>query len=129
MKLGEYFDKVKGLGVLSTANSSGKVDSAVYARPHVVDEQTVAFIMGDRLSHANLQSNPHAAYLFKEEGPKYNGKRLYLTKVREEKDSPMIEQIRRKKYPEIEGQYEGMTKFLVFFQVDRVLPLIGDKET
>jgi hypothetical protein len=128
MKLGEYFDKVKGLGVLSTADSSGKVDSAVYARPHIVDEQTVAFIMGDRLSHANLQSNPHAAYLFKEEGPKYNGTRLYLTKIREEKDSPMIEQIRRKKYPEIEGKYEGMTKFLVFFRVDRVLPLIGDKE-
>ena len=128
MKLGEYFDKVKGLGVLSTADSSGKVDSAVYARPHVVDEQTVAFIMGDRLSHVNLQSNPHAAYLFKEEGPKYSGKRLYLTKIREEKDSPMIEQIRRKKYPEIEGQYEGISKFLVFFRVDKVLPLIGDKE-
>ena len=58
MKLGDYFDKVKGLGVLSTADSSGKVNSAVYARPHVVDEQTVAFIMADRLSHANLQSNP-----------------------------------------------------------------------
>ncbi len=128
MKLSEYFDKVKGLGVLSTADASGKVDSAVYARPHVVDEQTVAFIMADRLSHANLQSNPHAAYLFKEEGPKYIGKRLYLTKIREEKDSPMIEQIRRKKYPEIEGKYEGMSKFLVFFRVEKVLPLIGDKE-
>ncbi|HOD35559.1 MAG TPA: pyridoxamine 5'-phosphate oxidase family protein [Syntrophales bacterium] len=128
MKLGDYFDRAKGLGVLSTADSSGRVDSAVYARPHVVDEQTIAFIMADRLTHANLQSNPHAVYLFKEEGPKYNGKRLYLTRIREEKDSPMIEQIRRKKYPEVEGQYEGMSKFLVFFRVDKVLPLIGDKE-
>jgi hypothetical protein len=128
MKLSDYFDSVKGLGVLSTADASGKVNSAVYARPHVVDEQTIAFIMADRLSHANLQSNPHAAYLFKEEGPKYIGKRLYLTRIREEKDSPMIDQIRRKKYPEVEGKYEGVAKFLVFFRVDRVLPLIGDKE-
>ncbi len=128
MKLSEYFEKAKGLGVLSTADSSGRVDSAVYARPHVVDEQTIAFIMADRLSHVNLQSNPHAAYLFKENGPKYIGKRLYLTKIREEKDSAMIEQIRKKKYPETEGKYEGMSKFLVFFRVDRVLPLIGDKE-
>jgi hypothetical protein len=128
MKLSEYFDSVKGIGVLSTADASGKVNSAVYARPHVVDEQTIAFIMADRLSHANLQSNPHAAYLFKEEGPKYIGKRLYLTRIREEKDSPMIDQIRRKKYPEVEGKYEGVAKFLVFFRVDRVLPLIGDKE-
>jgi hypothetical protein len=128
MKLSEYFDSVKGIGVLSTADASGKVNSAVYARPHVVDEQTIAFIMADRLSHANLQSNPHAAYLFKEEGPKYIGKRLYLTRIREEKDSPMIDQLRRKKYPEVEGKYEGVAKFLVFFRVDRVLPLIGDKE-
>lgn len=128
MKLSDYFDSVKGLGVLSTADVSGKVNSAVYARPHVLAEQTIAFIMADRLSHANLQSNPHAAYLFKEEGPKYIGKRLYLTRIREEKDSPMIEQIRRKKYPEVEGKYEGASKFLVFFRVDRVLPLIGDKE-
>jgi hypothetical protein len=128
MKLSEYFDSVKGIGVLSTADASGKVNSAVYARPHVLDEQTIAFIMADRLSHANLQSNPHAAYLFKEEGPKYIGKRLYLTRIREEKDSPMIDQIRRKKYPEVEGKYEGVAKFLVFFRVDNVLPLIGDKE-
>jgi hypothetical protein len=128
MKLSDYFDSVKGLGVLSTADASGKVNSAVYARPHVVDEQTIAFIMADRLSHANLHSNPHAAYLFKEEGPKYIGKRLYLTRIREEKDSPMIDQIRRKKYPEVEGKYEGVAKFLVFFRVDRVLPLIGEKE-
>jgi len=129
MKIEEYFDKTKGLGVLSTADAAGRVDSAVYARPHVFGEQEIAFIMADRLTHANLQSNPYAAYLFKEDGPGYAGKRLYLTKIREEKDSPLIEQIQRGNYPEIQGKYEGMTKFLVFFRVDRILPLIGDKET
>ena len=128
MKLGEYFENSKGLGVFSTADASGKVTSAVYARPHVVSEQEVAFIMADRLNHANLQFNPHAAYLFKEDGPGYSGKRLYLTKIREEKDSPMIEEISRRSYPGVAGKYEGMTRFLVFFRIDEVLPLIGDKE-
>jgi hypothetical protein len=129
MKLDEYFENVKGIGVFSTADAAGKVNSAIYARPHVLDEQQVAFIMADRLTHANLQSNPHASYLFKEEGAGYIGKRLYLTKIREEKDSPMIEQISRRKYPEVEGKYEGMSKFLVFFRIEKILPLIGDKET
>ena len=128
MNLGEYFENSKGLGVLSTADASGRVDSAVYARPHVLNDTEVAFIMADRLTHANLQQNPHAAFLFKEDGPQYAGKRLYLTKIREEKDSPMIEQISRKNYPGIAGKYEGMTKFLVFFKINAVLPLIGDKE-
>jgi hypothetical protein len=68
MKLKKYFNTNKGIGVLSTADSEGKVDAAMYARPHFMDDGTLAFIMRDRLSHDNLQSNPHATYLFKKEG-------------------------------------------------------------
>ena len=129
MNLGEYFEKSKGLGVLSTADAAGKVNSAIYARPHVFSDQEIAFIMADRLTHANLQFNPHACYLFKEEGAGYSGKRLYLTKIREEKDSPMIDSIRRRLYPEVQGKYEGTSKFLVVFRVDSILPLIGGLES
>lgn len=103
MKLSEYFEKNKGIGVLSTADSSGKVNAAIYGRPHFMDEETVAFIAADRLTHANLQTNPHAVYLFKEDG-RYEGQRLYLTKTREEKDSPLIDEISREKYKEIEDK-------------------------
>ncbi len=58
MNLNEYFENTK----------EGRVDAAVYARPKVLDGENVVFIMRDRLTHANLQSNPHAAYLFMEEG-------------------------------------------------------------
>ena len=68
MSLREYFDTNRGLGVLSTADSDGQVDAAIYARPHFMEDGTMAFVMRDRLSHHNLQSNPHATYLFKEEG-------------------------------------------------------------
>ena len=122
MSLGAYFEKASGLGVLATADSDGRVGSAIYGRPYVLDEENIAFIMADRLMHHNLQSNPHAAYLFKEDGKKYVGKRLYLTKTKEEKNGEMMEKIRRKKYPELEGEDE----FLVYFHVDEVLPLKGN---
>jgi len=122
MSLGDYFEKAKGLGVLATADSDGRVGSAIYGRPHVMDEETIAFIMADRLMHHNLQSNPYASYLFKEDGEKYVGKRLYLTKIKEEKNSELIEKIRRRKYAELEGKDE----YLVYFHVDKVLPLKGD---
>jgi len=123
MKLSEYFENAKGYGVLATADSAGKVDVAMYARPHFMDEETIAFIMPDRLTHHNLQSNPHAAYLFMETGEKLSGKRLFLTKIKEEKDSDLLYAIRRKSYgDDREGRY------LVYFKIDKVLPLIGAEE-
>ena len=57
MQLKEYFNDTKGLGVLATADGEGKVDAAIYARPHFMEDGTLAFIMRDRLTHHNLQSN------------------------------------------------------------------------
>lgn len=125
MSLREYFENTRGRGVLATADADGRVDAAVYARPHAMDDGTVAFIMADRLSHRNLESNPHAAYLFFESGEGYAGKRLFLTRMREEKDSPLIETLRRRCSS---GEDSKGTRYLVFFRVDRVLPLVGSGE-
>ena len=125
MKLSEYFEQVKGKGVLATADSSGTVNSAVYARPHVIDEETIAFIMAERLSHENLQSNPSACYVLMEDGDKFVGKRLYLTKTKEEKNTELIEQLRRKRHYIAHEEYYKENKYLVYFHIDKVLPLIG----
>ena len=95
MDLKQYFTDKRGFGVLSTADSEGNVDSAVYSRPHVMEDGTVAFIMNDRLSHHNLQSNSKASYLFREEGGGYQGKRFFLTKVKEEQDSELLNELKR----------------------------------
>ena len=79
--------------------------------------------MRDRLTHHNLKSNPHAAYLFKENGNGYKGRRLFLTKLWEEEESEMLYRLRRKSYPEDQDRRES--KFLVFFKIDKALPLIG----
>lgn len=120
----DYFEKNQGLGVLSTADAEGRVNAAVYSRPHIMDDGTLAFIMPDRLTHHNLSSNPHAAYLFRENVPGYQGKRLHLTKVREETDTELIETLRRKVYP-AEMEEKVGPKSAVFFRVDKELPLIG----
>jgi hypothetical protein len=127
MDLRAYFEGARGLGVLATADDKGRVDVAVYASPHVIDDNTIAFIMPDRLTHHNLQSNAHAAYLFKEDGPGYKGIRLFLKKLREEQDSELLHSIRRKKYTSEKGE-EEKSRFLVFFTVEKTLPLIGAGE-
>ena len=128
MNLKEYFENVKGVGVLATADADGKVNVAIYARPHFLDsgdEKTAAFVMNERLSYANVQSNPHAAYLFIEEGEGYVGKRLALTKIRVEDDPEKIESLRRRILPD--ECDKGKTQHLVFFHIDGVRPLIGNE--
>ncbi|MCI5161067.1 MAG: pyridoxamine 5'-phosphate oxidase family protein, partial [Candidatus Electrothrix sp. AX5] len=60
MHLNEYLENVTGKGVLATADAAGKVDAAIYAKPHVMEDGQVAFIMRENLTHHNLQSNPYA---------------------------------------------------------------------
>jgi hypothetical protein len=124
MDLKAYFDQAKGHGVLATADASGRVNLAIFARPHVMEDKSVAFIMPQRLTHNNLQSNPQAAYLFLEAGPGYKGKRLYLTKIREEQDTDLLYALRRRTYLPEQEKSDG-PRFLVFFQVDQVLPSVG----
>ena len=122
MKLKTYFEDVEGKGILATSESQGKVDAAVYSRPHFMEDGTLAFIMADRLTHHNLQTNPYDVYLFMEEGPGYKGQRLFLKNTNGEQDTDRLFELRRRQYP---SQTEGSTRFLVFFQVEKVIPLIG----
>ena len=124
MDLKEYFENTEGSGILATADNDGKVDAALYGRPHFMDDRTIALIMRDRLTHHNLQSNSHACYMFIEKGPGYKGKRFFLTKVREEQDSELLQSVRRRQYIDEKDE----SKFLVFFNIDRELPLVGTGE-
>ena len=124
MTLKSYFENARGIGVLSTADREGRVDAAIYATPHFLDDGTIAFIMRDRLTHSNIQSNPYAAYLFVEREAGYKGCRLFLKKVREEADSDLLSRLRRRKGTAVSGN-ETEAKFLVVFQVEKQLPLVG----
>lgn len=124
MELKSYFESTTGTGILSTADSNGRVDAAIYSRPHFV-ENKIAFIMRDHLTHKNLEANPYAVYLFIEDGPGYKGKRIYLTKVKEEKNSERIDSLKRRE----RDSNPDEDKFLVFFELNHERPLVGGGDT
>jgi hypothetical protein len=116
-----YFSGTQGTGILSTADGDGLVNSAIYARPHFLEDGSVAFIMRERLTHHNLLSNRHAAYMFIESNGVHQGKRLHLTRLTETSDVPTIERIKRRTY----SDDHEINRYLVRFRIDRVMPLLG----
>ena len=126
MDLKAYFGENKGVGVLATADGSGKVNAAIYSRPHVGDDSTVSFLMADRRSRANVEANPKAAYLFKLDGG-YDGVRIYLTHAATEKDPAAVRQWREMR--NYRGpSYSDEGKWIVTFRVDEIRPLTGAED-
>ena len=124
MSLAEYFETIKGTGILATSDSDGNVDLAVYSRPYVIDENKVAFSMLDRTSFSNLGSNPKAAYMFIEQGEGYSGKRLYLKKTGEETNQQIIEEIKSHRPRKHPGTAD-VARHFVYFEIEKVRPLVG----
>ncbi len=118
-----YFENAKGMGFLATANNKGEVDIAVYSRPKVMEDETLAYGMADRLTHANLVENPNAVYAFNEGG--FQGKRLFLEKVKEETAGPLLDSIRKEADRVVGPGIGDMVKFVVYFRVKKHLPLVG----
>ena len=77
-----YFNKEPRLGILSTSNKAGEIDSAYFGSPRMVDEKTILVALGKNKTYANLQENPQACYLIMEPGKsiaEWKGVRIYLT--------------------------------------------------
>lgn len=128
MNLKNYFSEQSGVGVLSTADREGRVDAAIYARPHILEDGRLAMIMRDRLTHKNLQENPYAAFLFMENLPGYQGVRLYLRKTAEDTDPVLIKELTRRSLTAKEDLEKG-PKFIVYFEIEKVRSLIGNNDT
>jgi len=128
MTLKDYFESNKGTCVLSSADQSGKVATAIYSSPRVMDDGTVCFIMREKLTYRNILGNPHAACMYIEHGGGYQGIRLFLTKVHEDNDPELLSRMTRRNLSAEEDRAKG-PKHLVIFRVDKILPLIGDRVT
>ena len=125
MDLQTYFEGAQGLAVLSTANGDGDVNSAVYSRPHVLEEGKVAFVMNDKRSFKNLQTNPKASFLFVEAGEGYKGVRLYLNMVASTDEKDVVDKYRRH---HCTGKGSDCVKYFVSFEVVESRQLLGDGE-
>ena len=127
MNIKKYFDANNGTGVLATADKDGMVDAAIYSRPHVFEDGTVAFLMRERLTYHNIQANLYATYLFIEEGAGYSGIRLYLKKIKEDNDPDLIAKMTRSGLSPQEDKAKGV-KHLVHFKIEKILQLIGSEQ-
>lgn len=125
MNLHDYFKGKSGFGVISTSNNQGEVNSAVYAKPHITDDNTIAFIMRDRLTRKNVNENPHANYMFIEHNQGFHGIRLSLTMVSESQDQEQIQSLSRRSTA---GDSDDAERYLVTFTVNKALMLVGGEE-
>ena len=123
MNLAELFTH-PGLGVMSTSSPQGTVNSAVYARPHVIDETTLVWGTTDKRTYQNLTRNPHAAFLFKTSGPGFSGVRLTLELIRTEEEGELLAAIKANT-EEIVGPGSGAAvTHAVWFRVTEIRPLV-----
>jgi Pyridoxamine 5'-phosphate oxidase len=96
-KLMEYFNKQPRLGTLSTADKNGKVDSAYFGSPRMIDEKTIVMGTGKNRTFSNLLENPHAVFLIMEPGktvPEWKGVRIYVEMKQSETSGEKLDQIR-----------------------------------
>ena len=127
MKLKEYFSNTRGTGILATADNTGRTDAAIYSRPHIVDDGSLALIMRERLSYNNLQSNPYATFLFMEHEAHLNGLRLFMEKTGEDTNEELISRMTRRNLTPEKDKAAG-PKHIVYFSLEKALKLVGGKE-
>jgi hypothetical protein len=123
MKLAELFPE-GGRGVIATADAAGVVNQAVFAIPHVVDEQTLAWGFSEGRSIANLRENPHASYLYLAPSRGYSGWRLSLTMKEEAGEGEMLEKIKSRTAQVASPEASSAVTRVAYFKVDEVRPLI-----
>ena len=123
MKLIELFQQ-NGLGVMATASKDGTVNTAVYARPHVIDEQTMVWGMTEGRTYRNISDNPQASFLFKASGPGFRGVRLALELVKTEETGPMLAIIKENADSTVGPGTGDAVTHAAWFTVTEVRPLI-----
>ena len=122
MKIGDVL-KPGGRGVIGTASKAGVVNMAVYAVPHIVDAETVAWGMTDGRTWNNARENPNASYAYFAPGEGYRGARLTLTLSRTEDSGEMLEKIRKRTASSSPGNPLAV-KHVAYFKVVESRPLV-----
>lgn len=123
MNLSELFSH-PGLGVMSTSAADGKVNSAVYSRPHLIDETTLVWGMTDKRTYQNLTGNRHAAFLFKTGAPGFSGIRLGLELIRIEAEGELLATIKANTDKIVGPGAGALVTHAVWFKVVEVRSLL-----
>ena len=76
-----YFNKQPRLGTLSTSSKDGKVNSAYFGSPYMIDEKTIIMGLTRNRTLSYLQENPNAVFMIMEPGKalsEWKGVRIYV---------------------------------------------------
>ncbi len=123
MTLSEYLSP-GGTGVIATADRDGTINTAIYAAPTVVDDETVAWGLGEGRTFRNLQENPNAAFLHQAPGDGAAGIRMTL-KLEAIRDSGEdLVAIRARARKTSGAAAAAMVKYVAYFRVVETRPLM-----
>jgi hypothetical protein len=76
-----YFNKQPRLGTLSTSSKDGKVNSAYFGSPYMIDEKTIIMGLTRNRTLSYLMENPSAVFMIMEPGKalsEWKGVRIYV---------------------------------------------------
>jgi hypothetical protein len=99
------------------------VNTAVYAVPHIVNGETLAWGMTDGRTWDNVRENPNAVYTYFAPGEGYRGMRIGLSLVRSEDSGEMLEKIRGRAGTVSPVNPENV-KHVAYFKVTETRPLV-----
>ena len=123
----EYFNKSPRIGTLSTADTTGNVDSGVFGSPRMTDENTVVMGLGKNRTLANLQQNPHAMFMIMEPSADFmdwKGIRVYLKVQNIATIGPVLDTFRARMAKVAGEEAAEMIHAAVSFSVTEVRPLV-----
>ncbi|AKB12367.1 MAG: pyridoxamine 5'-phosphate oxidase family protein [Methanosarcina thermophila] len=123
----EYFNKAPRLGVLSTSSSDGRVDSAVFGSPQMIDEKTVLAATANNRTFANLLENPYATYTIIEPADSitdWKGIRVYMKLKEYTTSGELLEMIRTQAANFVGEEAAKLLHAALTFEVYEVRPLI-----
>lgn len=125
-KLMDYFNKQPRLGTLSTSSKDGKVNSAYFGSPYMIDEKTIIMGLTKNRTLAYLQENPHAVFTIMETGKtlsEWKGLRIYVKLTDSSTAGEKLEKVKAK-IAAVAGEAAAkMIYAALVFEVQEIRPL------
>jgi hypothetical protein len=121
------FNKYPRIGTLSTANTEGEVNVAVFGSPRMIDENTIVMGIGQNRSFRNLERNPKAAFIVMEPGETvmdWKGARVYLEATDMETEGDFYDEIKQNIARAAGKQAADMVHAAIRFKITEVRPIV-----
>ena len=125
-KLIEYFNKTPRIGTVSTASKNGRVNTACFGSPRMIDKKTVVMSVRNTRTFANLQENPNAVFMIIEPGKtplEWKGVRVYLKMTGYQTSGEKVEETRKAIAQRVGEEAAKAMHAVITFEIQEIRPL------